>query len=326
MQTPAAGKRKPTPYAMFTRLLLPALLLLISPLMAQTPPRVLLWPNGTPGALGDRPEDKPTLTYYLPTADQRSAAEKGALPVVVSCPGGGYSMLADEHEGEHVAQWLNALGVAAVVLRYRLGKWEEGGYRHPAMLQDAQWAIRTVRSRAAALGIDPRRVGILGFSAGGHLAATAGTHYDAGQPMSKDPIARMGSRPDFMVLVYPVITFEKDFAHQGSSRFLLGPDPDPALLHSLSNETQVDSLTPPTFLVHSDDDDAVPPQNSVYFYLALKKAGVPAELHIYDHGGHGYGMADGQAWGKGNRAPNDPHLNSWTTLCGQWLRSQGLLH
>ncbi|SDL43416.1 Acetyl esterase/lipase [Catalinimonas alkaloidigena] len=290
-----------------------------SPTTTGTPHQeVMLWPDGAPGAKGYEAKDQPNLTVFLPPADRATGA------AVVVCPGGGYHHLAMEKEGFHVAEWLNSLGVAAFVLKYRLGSDEAGGYRHPAMLQDAQRAIRTVRRRAKEYSIDPKRVGIMGFSAGGHLAATAGTHYDAGNADAKDRIERLSSRPDFMVLIYPVITLEQSFTHAGSRHYLLGDHPEASLVHSLSNETQVDSLTPPAFLVHANDDQSVPPQNSVYFYLALKEAGVSAELHLYDHGGHGFGMADGASYSTGQTL-NDPMLHSWTRRCADWLQHQGWL-
>jgi acetyl esterase/lipase len=271
---------------------------------AEEPVTIPLWPNGAPGAVGEEAPDKPTLTAYLPLAGLNSGA------AVVVCPGGGYGFLADNHEGKQVAEWLNSIGVAAFVLRYRIAP----RYRHPAPLQDAQRAIRTVRARAKEWRVNPDRIGIWGFSAGGHLASTAGTHFDDGNQESQDPVERVSSRPDFLILAYPVITFTEPTMHQGSRRNLLGPDPDPKLVENLSNEKQVTARTPPTFLFHTNEDKGVPPENSVLFYLALRKAGVPAELHIYEQGRHGVGLGLG-----------DPVLSSWKDRLSAWLSQRGFL-
>jgi acetyl esterase/lipase len=213
------------------------------------------------------------------------------------------------YEGVEVGQWFNKLGVAAFVLKSRLGP----RYRHPAPLQDAQRAIRTVRSRAAEFGIDTGRIGIMGFSAGGHLASTTGTHFDAGQPAASDPVERASSRPDFMILAYPVITMDQRYTHQGSRNNLLGPSPDPKLVENLSGELQVTARTPPTFLFHTTDDSLVPVENSVSFYLAMRKAGVPVEMHLYQHGAHGVGLG------------KDPILATWPGRLADWLRLNGWL-
>jgi acetyl esterase/lipase len=196
------------------------------------------------------------------------------------------------------------------MLKYRIAP----RYRHPAPLQDAQRAIRTVRARAKEWGVDPERIGIWGFSAGGHLASTAGTHFDAGKPDAEDPIERMSCRPDFLILAYPVITMETPVTHAGSRNNLLGKEPDSKLVEYYSNEKQVTAKTPPTFLFHTSADTAVLPENSVRFYLALVKAGVPAELHIYEKGPHGVGLA-----------PKDPVLGTWKDRLEAWLRGRGLL-
>ena len=274
------------------------------PAQAAAPKVESLWPNGAPGAVGTEEADKPSLSIYLPPAEKATGA------AVVICPGGGYGHLAVGHEGHDVAQWLNSLGVAAFMLKYRIAP----RYHHPAPLQDAQRAIRTVRARAAEWQVDPKRIGILGFSAGGHLASTAGTHFDAGNPAADDPIGRASCRPDFMILVYPVISFTTPYTHVGSRNNLLGPKPDAKLVESLSNEKQVTPQTPPTFLVHTSGDTGVPAENSILFYLALRKAKVPAEMHIYEKGGHGFGLA-----------PNDPVLSTWPERCAAWLRARGLL-
>jgi acetyl esterase/lipase len=267
-------------------------------------PRTMpLWDGAAPGAQGTADADIPTLTYY-PVYGRPSTT------AVIVAPGGGYSNLAMNHEGRQVANWYNSQGVAAFVLKYRLGP----KYHHPIELGDAQRAIRIVRARAAEFGVRPDRIGIMGFSAGGHLASTAATHFDAGNAAATDPIERVSSRPDFLVLGYPVVMSAAPYAHQGSFRSLLGESPDPALLENLSNERQVTKDTPPTFLFHTNADTTVPAENSVQFYLALRKAGVPAELHIFEPGAHGVGLA-----------MNDPVLDAWPPLLSTWLRTRGLL-
>ncbi|MFN3407552.1 MAG: alpha/beta hydrolase [Limisphaerales bacterium] len=263
-----------------------------------------LWPDGAPGALGNSSNDIPKLTAYLPATNLATGA------AIVICPGGGYGHLA-RHEGEDYARWLNEQGIAGFVLRYRLGS---AGYRHPAMLQDAARALRTVRARAAEWGVDPRRVGIMGSSAGGHLASTLLTHFDAGQPDAADAIERQSSRPDLGILCYPVITLG-EFTHRGSRKNLLGDDPDPALIELLSNERQVTSNTPPCFIWHTWEDKGVPVENSLQFAAALRRAGVPFALHIYERGGHGLGLGTSQ-WQPESRHP-------WTRDCEFWLRERG---
>ena len=279
------------------------LVLSIAVASAQTAPAPeLLWPNGAPGALGTADEDKPSLTPYLAKSPNGTA--------VIVCPGGSYTHLAMDHEGVQIAKWLNSLGISAFVLQYRLGP----KYHHPAMIEDAQRAIRTVRTHALALHIQPDRIGIWGFSAGGHLASTAATHFDAGDPHAADPIDRAGSRPDFAILAYAVISLNSEFAHVGSRTNLLGQNPDPKLVDDLSNDQRVTPQTPPTFLFHTSADTTVPVENSVRFYLALRKAGVPAEMHIFQNGPHGVGLA-----------PTDATLSAWGGLLANWLRERGLL-
>jgi acetyl esterase/lipase len=273
---------------------------------AQAPdePQVMpLWPNGAPGALGNTDADRPTLTYYAPARAANGTA-------VIVAPGGGYAHLAMNHEGRQVANWLNAQGIAAFVLKYRLGP----RYHYPIELEDAQRAIRMVRADAWQFGISPNRVGMMGFSAGGHLASTAGTHFDNGDPNAADPIDRAGSRPDFLVLCYPVISFQPGIAHEGSLRNLLGDHPDPKLIELLSNELQVTPQTPPTFLYATTTDQTVPVENSVRFYLALEKAHVPVEMHIFENGPHGVGLDLA-----------DPSLGKWPMLLTDWFRARGLL-
>jgi acetyl esterase/lipase len=215
------------------------------------------------------------------------------------------------HEGHEIGQWLNSIGVAGFICDYRhRGK----GYGHPAPLLDAQRAIRTVRARAEEFGVAPDRVGILGFSAGGHLASTVATHFDAGSPDADDAIDLASCRPDFAILCYPVIAFGEGYTHAGSQRNLLGEDADPKLIEKFSNEKQVTGETPPTFLWHTSEDRGVPPENSVQFYLALVREQVPAELHIFEQGRHGLGLAR-----------DVPGASSWPGLCETWMRGRGML-
>ena len=267
------------------------------------PRTILLWEAGAPGAFGTNDADKPSITYYPQNG-------RGSGTAVIIAPGGGYSGLAMNHEGRQVANWFNSLGVGAFVLKYRLGT----NYHHPIQLNDAQRAIRLVRSRASEFGAQPDRIGMMGFSAGGHLTSTAATHFDNGQAEAADLIDRASSRPDFVVLAYAVITSKAPYAHQGSFQNLLGRSPDPALLEELSNELHVTAETPPTFLFHTNADTTVPAENSVQFYLALRKAGVQAELHIFQPGAHGVGLG-----------MNDAVLDQWPPLLASWLRARGLL-
>lgn len=273
------------------------------PLVARAQPPIPLWAAGAPGALGSAPEDQPAITPYLPP--QGTANGTG----VVIFPGGGYQHLSMEKEGSDVANWLTTTGITAFVVRYRLGP----KYHHPVELGDAQRAIRTVRSRASEWGVDPQKLGIIGFSAGGHLASSAGTHFDAGSTSSADVIDRASSRPDFMLLLYPVITMRGDSTtHMGSRKNLLGDTPDDALVRLMSNELQVTRNTPPTFIAHSTDDKTVPVENALMFYQALRNSAVPVEMHVFEYGGHGFGLA-----------PNDPILGTWTTLAESWMRRHG---
>ena len=262
-----------------------------------------LWPDGPPGVAKDAEGLRPTLTLYEPSTDKATGA------VVVVCPGGGYGGHAD-HEGRPVAEWLNGLGITAVVLKYRLAPHSH----HPAMLEDAARAIRTVRANAETWKVDPRRIGVLGFSAGGHLASTIATHFDAGDAKAEDPIERVSSRPDRAILIYPVISLVTPYTHYGSKRNLLGTSPPASLAESLSNELQVTPETPPTFLAHTDQDAAVPPENSLLFALALRKAKVPVELHVFEKGQHGLGL------GRPGFA-----FSEWPRLCARWLDGQGFL-
>lgn len=273
--------------------------------LGQPGPKVeLLWPDGAPGAVGSEAADKPTLTHFPAPTDSANGT------AVVVCPGGGYSGLAIDHEGKQIAEWLNARGISAYMLNYRRAP----RYKHPAPLQDVQRALRTVRAHAPEWKLNPERIGVWGFSAGGHLASSAGTLFEDGKADSADPIERVSSRPDFMILCYPVITMELDYAHRGSRRNLLGDNPDSELVEKMSTHRQVTPRTPPTFLFHTDGDPVVVPENSVLFYLALRKAKVPAEMHIYEKGPHGVGLA-----------ARDPVLSSWPARLEDWLAGKGLL-
>lgn len=265
-----------------------------------------LWPAGAPGALGTADHDIPTLTAFLP------APEKATGTVVVICPGGGYGGLAG-HEGAGYAEWLAENGVAGIVLKYRLGS---KGYRHPAMLNDAARAVRLTRTKADEWKIDAKRVGIMGSSAGGHLASTLLTHFDAGKPGDADPVEQQSSRPDFGILCYAVITMGPD-THGGSKGNLLGPNPAPELIELLSNEKQVTKTTPPCFLWHTADDNAVKVENSLEFAAALRRAGVPFDLHIYQRGPHGIGLSVG----KNGAAPGEVH--PWAKDLLVWMRQNG---
>lgn len=277
--------------------------------MAQMPPQeikneiIRLWDAPPPGTEGNQEKDIPTLTRY------KSFDLKTEGTAVIICPGGGYAGLAMDHEGRQVAEWFSQRGIAAFILQYRL---PANGYRHPIPGLDAQRAIRLVRFNADKWGIHPNKIGILGFSAGGHLASTAGTHFDKSfgiEGYMPDGIDAVSARPDFMILIYPVISMEDGITHKGSKNNLLGPNPSPDLIELLTNHKQVTPQTPPTFLVHADDDKGVVAENSICFYEALRKNHVPAEMHIYLKGGHGFGMR-----------PSAGPASQWPDECLKWLR------
>ena len=274
------------------------------PLPIQDGQVIPLWSGPAPGALGTEDRDVPVVTVFLP----RTVAPN--TPAVIVCPGGGYTNLASNHEGRQVANYFNSLGVAAFVLRYRLGP----RYHHPVELGDAQRAVRLLRSHASEWRLDPSRIGIMGFSAGGHLAMTASTRFDTGNAGAPDVVDRAGSRPDFTILGYPVISMVEAWTHQGSKNSLLGNNADPDLAKSLSGEQMVHKETPPTFIFHTNADTAVPAENSIYYYLALRKAGIPAEMHIFEKGPHGVGLAN-----------DDPALSEWSKLLANWLRVRGIV-
>ena len=268
---------------------------------SQTP--IPLWPDSAPNAVGKEPLDIPTITPFLAPKETATGA------AVLVLPGGGYARLSDVKEGSEVAKWLNSLGISAFVLKYRLGP----RYSQPNQLLDAARAMRMVRSRAKEWSVDPGRIAILGFSAGGHLASTLGTKFDAGKHDSKDEIERVSSRPDLLILLYPVITMG-EFTHAGSKKNLLGDSPSAELVRLYSNELQVTKDTPPTFLMHTMTDAGVPVENNMMFASALRKAGVPFEFHLYEQGPHGVGLA-----------PTNPILASWAERCADWLGLHGFI-
>ncbi|MEO8096988.1 MAG: alpha/beta hydrolase [Acidobacteriota bacterium] len=270
-----------------------------APLPIKDAQTLRLWSGTAPGAQGNEPSDIPSMTVYLPRTT------RAGMTAVIILPGGGYRDLAMNHEGRQVANYFNSLGIAAFVLEYRLGP----RYHFPVELDDAQRALRTVRYHATDWHIAPDRIGILGFSAGGHLAATASTRFDAGQITASDPVERASSRPDFSILGYPVISLTEAWTHQGSKTNLLGDTPSPDLARTLSADQAVTARTPPTFIFHTNADTAVPAENSLYYFLALRKAGVPAEMHIFETGPHGVGLAQ-----------DDPALSEWPKLLVNWLR------
>ncbi len=245
----------------------------------------------------------PTIEVYLPS--KKTATGQA----VVICPGGGYAILAYDWEGSDVARWLNSKGIAGIVLKYRLPNSKSNVVSYKSPLMDAQKAMRLVRYNAEKWNINKKEVGIMGFSAGGHLASTLGTHFDEKLNESKDLVNFISARPDFMVLMYPVITMKEPYVHKGSRNNLLGPEPSNELINHLSNEMQVKQNTPPTFIVHSGDDKGVPIENSLMFYKALREKDIPAEMHFFPSGGHGYSMAQ-----------NNESLRSWPDLLNVWLR------
>ncbi len=283
------------------------ILLMLAFAKAGAQEKIYLYPS-TEKVTKEGIDKEPPFIYYfkaLPDSSNRSA--------VLICPGGGYAHLADQHEGNDVAAFFNQYGFDAFVLHYRLNTGDQRGHRYPAQYNDVTKAMRLIKSRAKDWRLDPERIGVIGFSAGGHLASSLGTMIKPSD-LKSGALEKFGTRPAFMVLIYPVISLSSKFAHRGSAEMLLGKNQEFRLLDSLSTNNRVTAQTPPTFLVYSNDDTVVPPENGLLFYEALRREGVPASLHIYDHGGHGYGMA-----------PKDPVLRTWPTLCIQWLRRLGYL-
>lgn len=249
---------------------------------------------------------EPILDVYLPDSANGTA--------VVICPGGGYTILAWDWEGTKMAKWYNSMGITAFVLKYRLPHWETEECRSEVALMDAQRAMRLVRSKADAYQIDTDKVGIMGFSAGGHLASTLATHFDLGDEDAPLLVERQSCRPDFAILMYPVVSFDPEIAHMGSRRNLLGKETSAEEELYYSNEKQVTAETPPTILIHADNDKSVVPENSVAFYLALRKYGIPAALHIFTLGGHGFSFAEGKG-----------AVEMWPKVCEAWLKERGVL-
>lgn len=284
----------------------PSLLLvfLATSLVAEQP-KLPLWPNGAPGAKGQTDKDQPWVDVWLAPQDKANGA------AFVVAPGGGYGGLAADHEGVQVAKFMNSLGVSAFVLHYRLGS---AGYHYPIELMDVQRAIRLVRSKAGEYALDANRIGIIGFSAGGHLTSMAATLFDEKpEGMTNDAVDQLSARPDVACPTYPVISMKDEFGHMGSRKNLLGPNAaDPALMEKTSTYLQVTDKTPPIFIFQTDDDTVVPAENAVNFYLACRKHKVPAELHIYKPGPHGVGLMQG-----------DPVLGTWPQHLAAWLRNQG---
>jgi acetyl esterase/lipase len=286
--------------------------LLAGAIPAVEPPVINLWPEGVPGLRPDATPEKidgdhvtnvhrPTLTWFAAPAGQATGT------AVIICPGGAYAVLSWGKEGVEPARWFNALGVSAFVLRYRLVE-----YGNPAPLRDVLRAVRWVRAHAAEYGVRADRIGVMGFSAGGHLASCAGTLYDAPEGRTGAPLDAVSARPDFLMLIYPVITMKDPYAHAGSRRNLLGSNPSPELIERYSTDTQVTKNTPPAFLLTTFEDGTVPAENSIGFFEALHRAGVPAELHAYEKGPHGFGLRPGHG-----------PTSDWPKLAEQWLRLHG---
>ena len=279
----------------------------IIPLWEEDPPNyreageVTIW--DTSDIVRIRLVQKPDIAIFLPSKKNATGE------AVVICPGGGYGILAYDWEGSDIARWLNSHGIAAFVLKYRLPGSKSNIVPHKSPLMDAQRAMRLVRHNAEGWNIDPARIGIMGFSAGGHLASTLSTHFDGGDPSNADPVERVSCRPDYSILVYPVISFTGAFTHSGSRKALLGEDPDEELVKYFSNELQVSDQTPPAILIHSNDDKGVPVENSIAYFEALRAHKISSELHVYPYGGHGYSLAIGKG-----------HLSSWPDRVIEWIK------
>ena len=271
-----------------------------------------LWTGKAPHAVGDSATDKPELTAYRP--------EKPNGTAVVVWPGGGYGGLAMDHEGKQVGEFFAKLGVTAFVLKYRTANKDRPGPLGEAPLSDVQRAIRLVRAKGKDFGIDPKKIGVVGFSAGGHLASTAATHFDKGGLKNDDDVEKESCRPDFAILAYPVITLEAGVTHGGTRKNLLGDNPDAKLVELYSNEKQVTKETPPVFLFHTSADAVVVPENAVRFYLACKKAGVPVEMHIYEKGKHGVGLGRDPKWTGGEKS-----VETWPDRLTDWMKTRDLL-
>lgn len=275
---------------------------------AEELPHIPLWAKEvTPYAKGESDIDQPFVDVYLPDEKKRNGA------AVIVCPGGGYGGLALDHEGHQIGQFYNSFGVTAFVLHYRLGSHQ---YHFPTQLADVQRAIRYARSQSSQYHLDPKRIGVMGFSAGGHLASMAATKFDEKAYPASDTIDQVSARPDFAVLCYPVISMNSEFTHKGSRKNLLGEEKlkNPKAIDHVSSDLNITDQTPPTFLFHTNEDTAVPPENSIRFYLGLRQHQIPAELHLYQKGPHGVGLQKG-----------DPILGTWGGHLQDWLRSNGFL-
>src|SRR6478735_4720829 len=288
------------------RLFILALLVMATQQKGSAQQRIFIYPSSETVVNKGFDTIAPYMDYY---PSKNPSAKKTA---VLICPGGGYTHLSWDKEGVLPARFFNENGIDAFVLKYRLNNAKQEGHRYPDQYNDVTTAIRIIRSRAGEWNIDPDKTGVMGFSAGGHLASTAATILQKGDPAAADPLQRIDTRPSFAILIYPVITMDTSFAHRGSRDMLLGKTPDEALVNDLSTDKRITNATPPVFLIHSDDDKTVPPMNSIVFYQALKKNKVASSMFIYDHGGHGFGMA-----------PTDPVLSQWPALCIQWLQRLG---
>jgi acetyl esterase/lipase len=281
-------------------------LFLLTSLSTMAQEKIYLYPASQKVTNDGFDKEPPYIEYFKAKPDSANGS------AILICPGGGYSHLADQHEGVDVARFYNQYGFDAFVLHYRLNNGAQQGHKFPDQYQDVTTAMRTIKSRAKEWKLDPERVGVLGFSAGGHLASMNTTMHLAANRKSKNALEQWSTRPAFSILIYPVITLSGRSAHNGSREMLLGKNPDNTLVDSLSTYNRVDAHTPPTFIVFSTDDNVVPPENGILFYQALRQHNIPSSLHIYDHGGHGYGMA-----------PKDPVLNTWPGLSVEWLKRLG---
>ncbi len=289
------------------KLVIASFIALSNSIFAQDSLKTYLWDSQAPLSQGNEEVDKPSVTVYFPTKQKANGA------AIVICPGGGYVTLALDHEGRKVAQWYTDLGFTAVVLTYRIGTWDHKKYQHPAPFLDVSRAMRYVRSKSKDWKIDPEKIGIMGFSAGGHLASCVATMWDGGNPKANNTIDKQSSKPNFLVLVYPVITFRTKYAFTFGRGVLLGENASKEKIDSLSTEMQVSTHTPPTFMMYTDEDD-INAMNSILFYTALKENRIPAELHIFERGKHGFGLY-----------PEEPTIKKWPDLLKNWLTNRGLV-
>jgi len=287
--------------------------------VAQTPPTtpadiiphgpiVDLWEHGAPGAVGEEEQDKPHLEFFSASPDAR--LQDGLRTAVIVCPGGGYTKLAYDKEGTRIAEWLNLQGITAFVLTYRLAP----RYHYPAPIEDGQRAVRWVRAHAREYGVSPNRIGVWGFSAGGHLVGMLGTHFDAGNPTAADAVDRVSDRPDFAISSYGGLTLEKGVAKPGAMGPLMGENPSAAEVDDLSPDKHVSKDTPPYFLYATTTDQSVPVLSTVVFFTALQRAGVSAEMHIFEQGPHGTALAE-----------KYPALSVWPGMLVNWMRLHGWL-